>query len=189
MSERFAILEACQFLAQMSDPVSLAALIAYLHHADWRVRYAAAVALGDRRAAPAAAPLIALLKEEDAAPLYTQPGDLASAPAGAHHAPVVQYPAGVSADTLAAWVRRGRLKQAAITALGQLGDPARPALPILQRYAADPKEDYAVRAAANKALGLLADRSSLPALQRAIHDEEFCTRTEAQKALAKVSAA
>jgi len=43
-----------------------------LQSPDWRVRYAAAVALGDRRDPQAITGLLAALRLEDVAPLYSQ---------------------------------------------------------------------------------------------------------------------
>jgi HEAT repeat protein len=184
MDNTYALLESCAVLGQARDAASLVTLRDCLAHPNWRVRYAAAVALGDRRDAAAVPALLAMLAGEDAAPLYTQRGDLASAPAGASMPVQLQVPPGVTEETLEAWRRRGRLKQAACLALGAIGAAALPALPVLQRYAVDQGEDYAVRAAACHALGQLGAPASLPVLHQAAQDGEWCTRTEARKALA-----
>lgn len=164
-----------------------AELIAGLQSADWQIRFAAAVALGDRREREAVGPLAAVLEQENAAALYTQQADLGGIPAGSPdgHAPV--FPAGTTPAIVAAWARRGRLKQAACLALGEIGVATPAVLALLHRYAVDQGEDYAVRAAANKALGKLGQPASRPVLERSVDDPEWCTRTEAAKALARVN--
>lgn len=182
----YAAMERCAVLAQQQDEASLTELFATLQHPEWRVRYAALVALGDRRDARALAPLLALLQAEDAAPLYTQTGELGGTPAGAPTAPQVQLPPGVDGVTYAAWERRGRLKQAACFALAEIGQADPRVLAALQRYAQS-EQDYQVRAAAARALGMLPAAASRPALEQAAKDEEWCTKTEARKALAKLA--
>lgn len=180
----FLELETCARLATGTDAESAAQLRQRLGHEDWRVRYAAAVALGDRREATAVADLLATLDIEDAAPLYSQKDEIAGAHAGSNETLGLLLPPGVTTATLDAWRRRGRIKQAVCLALGEIGSAAAPALPRLQRYATDQHEDYAVRAAACKALGLIKSPASRPCLDQAVNDPEWCTKTEARKALA-----
>lgn len=111
---------------------------------------------------------MALLREEDAAPLYSQEKDL-------------ETPDGEGMRE--AWERRGRLKQAVCFALPAIAAAGPGALEFLHRYATDQKEDYTVRASAARALGLLRHPSSCVALANATNDSEWCTQTEARKAL------
>ena len=185
--DTFEQLETCIRLGRESDAASLAALFGFLASGEWRVRFAAAVALGDRRPPEAVTPLIELLKVEDAAPLFAQPHDMCGQPAGCNSRMEAKLPPDLPPGTAEAWRRRGRLKQAACFALGAIGPAAAPALPFLQRYATDQKEDYAVRAAACRALGLIGDPSSRATLEQATGDGEWCTSAEARKALAAVS--
>ena len=94
--------------------------------------------------------------------------------------------AGTSAATRAAWERRGRIKQAACLALGCIGQPEPRVLECLHRYATDQGQDYAVRAAACKALGLIHSPLSRPIVEQATADLEWCTKTEAQKAVQRI---
>ena len=55
-------------------------------------------------------------------------------------------------------------------------------LDLLHDFATDQKRDYIVRAAACKALGQLARPESLPVVEQATQDEEWCTACEARKA-------
>ncbi|MEI8197447.1 MAG: HEAT repeat domain-containing protein [Phycisphaerae bacterium] len=186
LDEVYEATEACLALVRDPAPEATSRLLALLEHAAWQVRYAAAVALGDR-ADPRSVPgLIRLLEQEDTQPLYTQKEDLAGAPAGASMAMTCSYPPEVSSVTLDCWRRRGRVKQAGCWALAALGPAARPAVTLLARYVTDSREDYMVRAAAGRALGLIGDPNAVAALQQAAGDEEWCTRTEAQKALRRL---
>lgn len=186
MSERFEQMEWCARAGRLSDDASLHQLIQYVGDADWHVRYAAAIALGDRRQPAAVEPLYQLLQAEDAAPLYGQQDDLGGAPAGCPVAAGPHFPEGTDADTRAAWQRRGRLKQAACLALGEIGVADPRVLDTLHRYIIGLDNDYMVRAAASKALGQLASPTSRPFLEQTTQDEEWCTRTEAAKALHKL---
>ena len=183
MNRRFEDMERCIHLGRQQDDGSLLELTALLKNDDWRIRFAAAVALGDRADPRSIEPLLDLLRAEDAAPLYSQSGDLSSAPAGAPNAGQLTFPEGTTAATRAAWERRGRLKQSACIALGRIGSADERVLEFLHRYSTDAKEDYAVRAAAAKALGVLRNPLSRPFLVVAAQDEEWCTKTEARKAL------
>jgi len=187
MSEQFKRMETCIRAGALSDDASFHLLLTAVADADWQVRYAAVVALGDRADPAALDALLSVLAYEDAAPLYSQPAEFASLPAGGNTAPQCAFPAGTSQETIDAWHRRGRLKQALCTTFGRIGSADPRVLAALQRYAVDQAEDYAVRAAANKALGLIGDQSSLPAVTQAMKDQEFCTRCEATKAHARLA--
>jgi HEAT repeat protein len=176
-----------------SDPASLTLLLDLLRDADWRVRYAAAVALQDRRDPAAIPALLETLAAEDAAPLFSSPEleDTILDAAGARPTDI-PFPPGTTEEMKEAWRRRGRIKQAVALALGAIGqaapraaqDPA--VLAVLHRYARDPEQDYAVRAASCHALGEIASPASAACLKQACADEETCTRLEAMKAYRRV---
>ncbi len=187
MSERFDKMERCARLAGKSDDSSLHELFDLLADKEWRVRYAAAVALGDRKDRRAVGPLVAALRAEDAAPLFSQKDDIGGCPAGYPFAFELKFPDGMTAETRAAWERRGRVKQVACLALGAIGAADAAAVERLHSYATDQTHDPEVRAAAAKALGLIGDPSSKPVLEKAANDFEWCTKTEAAKGLAKVT--
>jgi HEAT repeat protein len=188
MSPLFALIESCQTLARQPGSDATNSLIALLAHPEWRVRYAAAIAVGDRRDEAALPALLALLDDEDAAPLFSQPEDFGSGPAGTNLPIDMRLPAGTTPATREAWRRRGRIKQAVSLALGQLGLADARVVERLSRHATDQAQDYAVRAAACKALGQLAAPASRPYLTQASSDEEWCTKTEAAKALRNLTA-
>ena len=192
----FNMTERCIAAVFMRSDHSFAFLLDALRHDDWRVRYAAAVALGFRPrgeiavamgfrpSAEAIAPLMEAVDREDAAPLFSQAGELGEIPAGANTPYSITFPDGATEETIEAWRRRGRLKQAVILTLGRIGLPDPGVLQRLHRYALDQAQDYSVRAAANKALGQIADPSSLPIVRQAMNDEETCTVMEATRSAA-----
>ena len=189
MRTEFDRIESCAVLAQQKDEASLKTLINRAQHESWRVRFATAVALGDRAEASTVDALLAMLTHEDGAPIYSQVEHFAGAPAGATTLATAALPVGVSEQTVECWRRRGRIKQAVCFALGQIGPAARQALPRLCGYAVNQKEDYAVRAAASQALGLIGDSAATDALRVASGDEEWCTKTQAAKALRAIGTA
>ena len=175
-------MEDCARLAHGTADAARPGWRAGLADPDWRVRYASIGAIEDLADAQAIPALLALLSAEDAEPLYGQRGHTWGIGAGEPRGRV-QLPADLPEATRRAWERRGRLKQAACFALGAIGraDPA--VLAALHRYAVDAAEDYLVRAAANHALGCIASPASRAVLKQATRDEEWCTATEARKAL------
>ncbi len=183
MTTTYDRVEACLSAGNADD---VPALLAALVDDAWTVRYAAAIALGDRPDPRALEPLLAILAHEDTMPLYGQPEDFGGIPAGANTQFHIDFPADASEETREAWRRRGRLKQAVCLALGQLGSADPRVLAALGRYTVTADEDYAVRAAACKALGLIGDPQALPVLEQAANDPEWCTMTEARKAVARV---
>jgi HEAT repeat protein len=189
MSTDFELIESCAVLAQLKDESSLKTLIDRAQHESWRVRFAAAVALGDRADSAAVAVLLSMLSHEESEPIYGQVEHYVGAPAGATTIAATAIPDGVSEQTIECWRRRGRIKQAACVALGQIGPGARAAVARLCGYAVNQKEDYAVRAAASQALGLIGDAGAIEPLRTASGDEEWCTKTQAAKALRSIESA
>ena len=187
MNTVFEKMEFCAANATRHDEAPLAQTLALLADENWRVRYAAAIALGDRRDPRAVDALVETLLKENEAPLFTQPKLEGSAHAGSNDRFEVVFPAGTTEETKEAWRRRGRVIQAACLALGSIGTATPAVLELLHEYATDQSRDYVVRAAASKALGQLACPKSLPVLEKAARDEEWCTAREAQKALKKLS--
>ena len=188
MITHFELMDRCAEIGLAGDRAALPELFKLMMHDDWRVRYAASVAAGDLRAPEAIAPLMWVLWREDAAPLYSQPPLPAGGSAGSSGVTTPAFPEGTTPETIEAWRRRGRVKQAACLALGYIGEAAPQALAALQRYAVAPEEDYVVRAAACQALGKINHPSSREVLLRAAKDEEWCTNHEAAKALARLPA-
>ncbi len=182
--EVFEKMEECAAAGASANVDSLIVIRESLRHPNWRVRYAAAVAAGDRRDRETLGTLVDILTQEDAAPLYSQK-EIKHAESAASSTGAVSliFPEGTYEAEKEAWRRRGRLKQAVCTAIGSIGETYPEAMEFLHRYAVDQNEDYAVRAAACKALGRIASADSESVLQQAVSDEEFCTRTEAVKAL------
>jgi HEAT repeat protein len=163
---------------------------------DWEVVQGALFALRRAPRPELGAQLLAVFDREDRRDLYGQPeGDLlhfgAGDPRGGELSPRAgQY----DAETLEAWKCRWRVKQAAALAVAALAEAGGPrALPDetvdrLIGYLQDAEgEDYPVRAAAAQALGALGDPRARAALETAAGDVEFCTATEASKALARLA--
>lgn len=182
MASTYEKIEACQSAVVAGDASAVALIRKAMADADWQVRYAGAIAAGELKSPELVPVLMDVLKQEDAAPLYTQPGDLSGGPAGANTPMRAKLDAADEA-TLDAWRRRGRIKQAAIWALADIGQSSAALRAHLHRYAVDLKEDYAVRAAACRALGVLGDASSVAVLEKAATDDEWCTNCEAKKSL------
>ncbi len=158
-------------------------------HSDWRVRYAAAVAIGARRIANALPVLEQMLAIEMQRPLYTQPktkyigveGDTSLAEQVKPF--TVEFPYAVDAETQEAWKCRGRVKQAICFAIYDLGQVTDSLIHSLQQMVMNENEDAPVRAAAVRAMGKVGDSRCLSACLYATTIDEWCTRVEAEKAL------
>ncbi|MFZ2656585.1 MAG: HEAT repeat domain-containing protein [Victivallales bacterium] len=187
MNSTFDKMEFCVEHSNSHDDRSFDKTITCLGDHNWRVRYAAAIALGDRKDPKAVDALIRTLKKESQEPLFSQPALEGGAHAGSNIPFSVIFPEGTTEGTKEAWRRRGRLIQAICLALGNIGASSPAALEMLHFYAADQKCDYSVRAAACKALGQIASPESLPVLQKAVGDEEWCTSCEAKKAVESIN--
>ncbi len=184
----FEKMEFCAANALNQEDAAFSRILALLGDDNWRVRHAAAVSLGDRRDPRAVDALVETLNRENDAPLFNQPKLEGGAHAGSAAVFDVIFPPGTTEETKEVWRRRGRLIQSACLALGNIGTATPDVLALLNDYALDQGRDYAVRAAACKALGQLARPESLAVLEKAAKDEEWCTSREAQKAIGKIRA-
>jgi HEAT repeat protein len=187
MNTVFEKMEYCA--ANVPDAAAFTQTAALLEDGNWRVRYAAAIALGDRRDPRAVDALLQVLRRENALPLFTQPKLEGSAHAGSSDPYEVIFPQGTTEATKESWRCRGRVMQAACLALGNIGKATPAVLALLHDFATGQERDYAVRAAACKAMGQIASKESLPVLEKASQDEEWCTSCEARKAVGKIRAA
>lgn len=144
---------------------------------NWQVVQAACNALGNRRDTGAVELLLDVLRRQDELDIYGAPDmwSLDDAP---------------DEETKELWRCRFRVKQAACLALGEIGEEhgaqalGEETIQHLSRYATDDNEDYVIRAAACQALGRAGAAIAEDVLKRAAEDGEWCTRTEARKALA-----
>ncbi len=183
MNTVFEKMEYCAAHAASNDSVTLANIIAFLRDDNWRVRYAAAIALGDRRDPQAMPALVELFESESKEPLFSQPELHGGIHAGSTESLTLEFPEGTTDELKEIWRRRGRVLQAACLAIGNIGQADAAALGYLHRFALEQSYDYGIRAAACKALAQLAIPESLPILELAAKDEEWCTKTEAKKGL------
>jgi HEAT repeat protein len=82
-----------------------------------------------------------------------------------------------------AWRCRGRVRQACLLAVHDIGVATPELLDLIHRALEDPEEDYAVKAAGAKALARVGDQGSVPSLRRALEFDEWCLQVETRKAL------
>jgi HEAT repeat protein len=164
---------------------------AALRSDDWMLRLTALHAIR-RHPDPALAPrVISLLCEQNALPLYGQDRPIAYDQGFVSHDFDTAF-ADVPAETIKCWRFRWRLKQAACLALGEIaaasGAETLPgeALALLCALATSTADDHPVRAAACHALGYFDGPQVREALREAAEDEEWCTRCEARKSLARL---
>lgn len=190
LTDSFRAMERCfeQTAGDAPDAVAAAG------HDDWRVRYAAAVALGETRDARHLRLLAEMLRCEHARDLYSQPpaeythgtGDTRMAE---EIAPVVvRFDHAYSEDAMQAWRCRGRVKQAVLFAVHAIGTADDELLAQIHACITRTGEDYPVKAAAARALGVAGTAASLPVLHVALAVDEWCTQTEARKAIAAIDA-
>jgi HEAT repeat protein len=165
-------------------------------HEDWRVRYAAAVAMGESGDTRWLPRLHALMQVEAGRPLYSQPAVLEFV--GSHDdtrmaeqiiATEAVFDRAYPESVKEAWRCRGRVRQACLLAVHAIGAATPELLDLIHDLLADPDEDHSVKAAGAKALARVGDRRSIPALQQALEFDEWCLQVEARKTLAALGGA
>lgn len=173
-----------------------AALAEHATDPDWRVRYACAVAMGetgDPRWLPALRDLLDLEAGRD---LYSQPRVLGFTGSYDDTRMAEQliateaifdrdYPEDLKED----WRCRGRVRQACLLAVHDIGSATPELIEVIHRVLDDPAEDYAVKAAGAKALARVGDQRSVPFLEKALELDEWCLNVEARKALSGIAGA
>ena len=159
----------------------------------WQVRYAAAMAIAQHPEPRWLPVLHNMLIIESTRPLYTQPvvqfsvgnGDTRMAE---QIGPIeVTFDSAYDDATKDAWRCRGRVRQAVLFAIAAIGVADNELLAVLHGFLADPKEDFAVKAATARALGVIAHPDSVPFLQIAQQFDEWCTNREATNALQRIT--
>ncbi len=159
-------------------------------HPEWRVRYAAAIGMGETSDARWLPVLLKLMELESKRDLYGQPQ--------------VKEFVGSYDDTLAAeqlvsteaiwetppthaqredWQCRGRVRQAAILAAHAIGQLDESWEQLLLTVLHDDREDAVVRTAAAKALSRVGGAASIPSLRDALAIDEWCLAIEVRKSL------
>jgi HEAT repeat protein len=188
MTDSYALMELV-----LADP---AALAEHWDDEDWRVRYAAAVAMGESGDPRWLARLHDLMEIEAQRPLYSQPAVQAFVGSYDDTRMAEQLVATEAVwdreypdDVKEAWRCRGRVRQASLLAVHAIGSATPELVDLIHRLLEDPDEDHSVKAAGAKALARVGDRSSVPALEAAMEFDEWCLRVEARKALATLGGA
>lgn len=188
MTDSYALMELV-----LTDP---AALDAHWDHEDWRVRYAAAVAMGESGDARWLPRLRDLMEIEAGRELYSQPAvqEFVGSYDDTRMAEQIiateavfdrDYPESV----MEAWRCRGRVRQACLLAVHAIGSATPELVDLIHTLLEDPDEDHSVKAAGAKALARVGDRRSIPALERALEFDEWCLQVEARKTLATLGGA
>ncbi len=161
-----------------------------LTHSNWRVRYSAAVALGETEDPNALEDLAFLWQREQSRQLYTQPkvkGFTNSYDDTRMAEQIVEiaviFDRDYDQELLEDWKCRGRVRQAILCAVEKIGRINQSLLRAVYDVLADEGEDYAVKMQGCRVLGRCGDHFSLPYLEKALTVDEWCTQTEAQKAI------
>ncbi len=185
MADVFELMESC-----LSGGADLKALA---EHPDWRVRYAAAEGIGETQD-PAWAPVLKrMFLCEEGRPLYSQPparfvNTTDDTRMAEEIGPIeVHFDGAPDAETLEAWRCRGRVKQAILYAVYSIGAADAEFRELIEECVARESEDYPVRAAAARALGGIGRPESRASLEAAASFDEWCTQTEARKALRRLA--
>lgn len=164
-------------------------VIAALADADWHIVQAALQAICLCPGPAYVQPILAVLARQDKLDIYGQKDIDLGMHAGIPFAPKTNPFKDIPTETLDVWKCRWRVKQAACHALGAIGGRfgpqavGAPAVKVLCGYTEPAKDEYEVRAAACQALGLIKDPAARDTLQARSQDREFCTATEAARAL------
>jgi HEAT repeat protein len=171
----------------LSDPSALERLAS---HPEWRVRYAAAIGMGETRDARWLPVLRDLMEREATRDLYGQPqvkefigsydDTLAAEQLVATEAVWERPPTPEQRDD---WQCRGRVRQAAVLAVHSIGQSDETWEQLLLKVMHDGKEDSVVRTAAAKALSRVGSRASIAGLRDALAIDEWCLAIEVRKTL------
>lgn len=162
-------------------------------HPNWRVRYAAAVSMGETRSTDWLPSLKAMLRHEATRDLYTQPPAVFTNASDDTRMAEIVGPIDVHFDSaptekmLEDWRCRGRVKQAILFAIHEIGVADKELLELINHCITRESEDYPVKAAAARALGAVGNEDSLPILKIAEAVDEWCTQTEARKAITRIT--
>lgn len=166
----------------------------YAKHENWRVRYGAAIAMGEKQDPSYVPVLLEMLKNEDKLDLYSQPQvkefiggyddtRMAEMLVKVQEVFDKEYPDHIKE----AWKCRGRVRHAAIFALYDIGVVNEAVNRYLCECLERPNEDFAVCAAAARTLGKLGNAGCIPSIERGMEKDEWCLRCEGRKAIAKLS--
>lgn len=167
----------------------------YMLHSDWRVRYAAAVAMGedgDEKWLPC---LYRMLQEEEKLPLYSQPAveRFEGSPDDTRMAerllPIKEvFDKDYPEELKEIWKCRGRVRHACLFAIYDIGRMTPQLLELLHTFLIRPGEDYSVCAAAARVLAKSGHSGSIPYLEQAGKIDEWCVQTESRKAIKQIRA-
>lgn len=171
----------------LTDP---AAMAAHWDDPRWRVRYAAAIGMGETGDPAWLGTLLSMMAIEDGRDLYGQPQVLefvgsfddtrAAEQLVTTEAIWATPPTPEQHD---AWQCRGRVRQACILAVHAIGAADDAWRRTLHALLHDPDEDFVVKTAAAKALQRVGTRESIPHLEFAVSLDEWCLNIEARKAI------
>lgn len=159
-------------------------------HPEWRVRYAAAIGMGETKDPRWLPILLDLMKLEAKRDLYGQPrvrefvgsydDTLAAEQLVATRAVWDIEPTAQQRDD---WQCRGRVRQAAILAVHAIGQLDADWEQLLIDILHDQSEDSVVRTAAAKALSRVGGEASIRPLRAALAIDEWCLAIEVRKSL------
>jgi len=161
-------------------------------HPNWRVRYAAAVAIGETRDPKWLPALKKILKREEDRSLYSQPPAIFTNTTddtrmAEHIGPITaEFEHSYEPETLENWRCRGRVKQAVLFAINEIGAEDAELLDMLYQLIQRDSEDHPVKAAAARAIGTIGNQESIPYLEIALLIDEWCIQTEARKAIIRI---
>lgn len=160
-------------------------------HGDWRVRYAAAVAMGESGDAAWLPTLQALIRREEGRELYSQPrvegyrNSYDDTRMAEQLEPIeVIWDKPYSEEIKDDWRCRGRVLQACLFAIAAIGRADQGVLDTLHQLLSH--GDSLVKAGAARALIHVGTKESLPHLEAALMVDEWCLQTEAKKAIRRI---
>ena len=170
-----------------ASDASAAELISLLAHDDWQVRMAAALTLGERREEGAREALLACLDAERDEEIFENKKAycwFVRGNADAFEGDKTPIRREDDPARFAAWSRRWRLKGQISRALGRIGGPG--VEEALLRSIKD-GQDFHYYVCVCQALRDCGTEKSLPALERFLNYEEWCTQRYAQDAVGAIA--